>query len=114
MKKHSKAHRSHKAEGGASSGKWEKGSRPTEVYEGKDSEVEKEADERGSVAEAMKKGGRAHRKTGGKVMEFGKVEGTKSHGRADRKPRKAGGMCSTDWMASQGKGARRTASTEEP
>src|ERR1700749_1278199 len=43
-------------------------------------------------AEEMKKGGRAKRKSGGKLI--GKVEGEKSHMHAGRKPRKAGGRTS--------------------
>jgi hypothetical protein len=40
-------------------------------------------------AEEMKKGGRAKRKHGGKMV--GKVEGEKGHMHAGRKPRKSGG-----------------------
>lgn len=47
--------------------------------------VQKEADE-------MKKGGRAKRKHGGKMV--GKVEGEKGHMHAGRKPRKSGGRTS--------------------
>ena len=45
-------------------------------------------------AEEMKKGGRAKRKHGGKLV--GKVEGEKSHMHAGRKPRKAGGRAGSD------------------
>lgn len=45
-------------------------------------------------AEEMKKGGRAKRKHGGKMV--GKVEGEKAHMHAGRKPRKAGGRAGSD------------------
>jgi hypothetical protein len=45
-----------------------------------------------SEAEELKKGGRAKRKHGGKMI--GKVEGEKSAHHAGRKPRKAGGRTS--------------------
>ena len=45
-----------------------------------------------SEAEEMKKGGRAKRKHGGKMV--GKVEGEKGMHHAGRKPRKAGGRTS--------------------
>jgi hypothetical protein len=47
-----------------------------------------------SEAEEMKKGGRAKRKHGGKLV--GKVEGEKHHEHAGRKPRKAGGRAGSD------------------
>ncbi len=52
-------------------------------------EARTNAKEIDSEAEEMKKGGRAKRKHGGKMV--GKVEGEKSHMHAGRKPRKAGG-----------------------
>ena len=45
-------------------------------------------------AEEMKKGGRAKRKHGGKMV--GKVEGEKGHMHAGRKPRKSGGRAGSD------------------
>ena len=45
-------------------------------------------------AEEMKKGGRAKRKHGGKMV--GKVEGEKGHMHAGRKPRKSGGRTGSD------------------
>lgn len=45
-------------------------------------------------AEEMKKGGRAKRKQGGKMV--GKVDGEKSAMHAGRKPRKSGGRASSD------------------
>jgi hypothetical protein len=45
-------------------------------------------------AEEMKKGGRAKRKRGGKLV--GKVEGEKGAMHAGRKPRKSGGRSSSD------------------
>lgn len=57
------------------------------------------------VAEARKM-----RKSGGKAMkakkEMGKMAGKMAAMRADRKPRKSGGMCSSDWMAAQGEGQK--------
>lgn len=50
---------------------------------------------------------RAMRKRGGKVgKEMGKMAGMKGHGRADRKARKSGGICSADWTAAQGEGSK--------
>jgi hypothetical protein len=45
-------------------------------------------------AEEMKKGGRAKRARGGKMV--GKVEGEKEHMHAGRKPRKSGGRTGSD------------------
>ena len=57
------------------------------------------------VAEARKM-----RKSGGKAMkakkEMGKMAGKMAAMRADRKPRKSGGMCSSDWTAAQGEGQK--------
>lgn len=47
-----------------------------------------------SEAEEMKKGGRAKRKHGGKLV--GKVEGEKGMHHAGRKPRKSGGRTGSD------------------
>ena len=41
-----------------------------------------------------------------KAKDMGKMGGKMSAMRADRKPRKSGGMCSSDWMASQGEGQK--------
>ena len=49
------------------------------------------------------------RKSGGKAKakkEMGKMAGKMAAMRADRKPRKSGGMCSSDWMAAQGEGQK--------
>lgn len=63
---------------------------PKEVYAGKGSKVEEEADEK-------KHGGRAKRRRGGHVMKHvGKVGGEKAMERMDRKPRKAGGRTGSD------------------
>lgn len=43
---------------------------------------------------------------GGKAKDMGKMSGNKAHGRADRKARKSGGMCSSDWTAAQGEGQK--------
>lgn len=54
------------------------------------------------VAEARKT-----RKRGGKAMkEMGKMHGKMAAMRADRKGRKSGGMCSSDWTAAQGEGQK--------
>jgi hypothetical protein len=57
------------------------------------------------VAEARKM-----RKSGGKAMkakkEMGKMAGKMAAMRGDRKPRKSGGMCSSDWTAAQGEGQK--------
>ena len=47
---------------------------------------------------------RKMRKRGGKTM--GKMEGKMAAMRADRKGRKSGGMCSSDWTAAQGEGQK--------
>ncbi len=50
---------------------------------------------------------RKTRKRGGKAMkDMGKMAGKMSAMRADRKPRKSGGMCSSDWSAAQGEGQK--------
>lgn len=50
---------------------------------------------------------RKTRKRGGKAMkDMGKMAGKMSAMRADRKPRKSGGMCSSDWTAAQGEGQK--------
>ena len=49
------------------------------------------------------------RKSGGKAKakkEMGKMAGKMAAMRADRKPRKSGGMCSSDWSAAQGEGQK--------
>ena len=94
-----KGHKAHKKSGGVAEtdppGKFDKDESPKEVYAGKGSKVESEADER-------KHGGRAKRKHGGIVhhekMEhmkhakhIGKVHGEASRPRGDRMPRKSGG-----------------------
>lgn len=54
------------------------------------------------VAEARKM-----RKSGGKASkEMGKMSGKMCGGRADRKARKSGGLCSSDWTAAQGAGSK--------
>jgi hypothetical protein len=37
---------------------------------------------------------------------MGKMAGKMAAMRADRKPRKSGGMCSSDWSAAQGEGQK--------
>lgn len=52
---------------------------------------------------------RKMRKYGGKAKskkDMGKMDGKMAAMRADRKPRKSGGMCSSDWMAAQGEGQK--------
>ena len=69
----------HKAKGGGvEEGVEASNKSPSMVYAGKDSNVVKEAEER-------KRGGRAKKKDGGKV------DGYRHGGRADRRPRAAGG-----------------------
>lgn len=47
------------------------------------------------------------RKRGGKAMkDMGKMGGKMAAMRADRKPRKSGGICSADWSAAQGEGQK--------
>ena len=48
------------------------------------------------------------RKSGGKAKakDMGKMAGKMAAMRADRKPRKSGGMCSSDWSAAQGEGQK--------
>jgi len=58
------------------------------------------------VAEARKM-----RKSGGKakakaMKDMGKMAGKMAAMRADRKPRKSGGVCSSDWTAAQGEGQK--------
>ena len=47
---------------------------------------------------------RKTRKRGGKTM--GKMDGKMAAMRGDRKGRKSGGMCSSDWTAAQGEGQK--------
>ena len=50
---------------------------------------------------------RKMRKSGGKAMKaMGKMGGKMAAMRADRKARKSGGMCSSDWSAAQGEGQK--------
>ena len=50
---------------------------------------------------------RKMRKRGGKAMkDMGKMGGKMAAMRADRKPRKSGGICSADWTAAQGEGQK--------
>ena len=88
--------RKHREEGGVV----DKDESPKDVYAGKGSHVEKEADER-------KRGGRAKRKHGGMVhheagkhmghaKHVGKVEGHMPKAHAGRKPRKSGGRAGSD------------------
>ena len=53
---------------------------------------------------------RKMRKSGGKAKakskDMGKMAGKMAAMRADRKPRKSGGMCSSDWSAAQGEGQK--------
>ena len=50
---------------------------------------------------------RKMRKRGGKAMkDMGKMGGKMAAMRADRKPRKSGGICSADWTAAQGEGSK--------
>ena len=56
---------------------------------------------------------RKMRKSGGKakakakpMKDMGKMAGKMAARRADRKPRKSGGMCSSDWTAAQGEGQK--------
>ena len=54
------------------------------------------------VAEARKM-----RKCGGKAgKEMGKMGGKAGAMRADRKARKSGGICASDWTAAQGEGTK--------
>ena len=48
------------------------------------------------------------RKSGGKAKakDMGKMKGKMAAMRADRKPRKSGGICSSDWTAAQGEGQK--------
>ena len=48
------------------------------------------------------------RKSGGKAKakDMGKMAGKMAAMRADRKPRKSGGICSADWTAAQGEGQK--------
>ena len=105
MKGH-KGNRKHREEGGVV----DKDDAPSDVYAGKGSNVEKEAEER-------KKGGRVARKTGGVVhrekMEHLKhahhvamVHGEASKQHAGRKPRKAGGACESHLFSAAAKGEK--------
>jgi hypothetical protein len=53
---------------------------------------------------------RKMRKSGGKAKakakDMGKMAGKMAAMRADRKPRKSGGMCLSDWSAAQGEGQK--------
>lgn len=50
---------------------------------------------------------RKMRKRGGKAAkEMGKMHGKLANLRADRKVRKSGGICSSDWTAAQGEGSK--------
>ena len=52
---------------------------------------------------------RKARKYGGKAKDakdMGKMAGKMAAMRADRKPRKSGGICSADWTAAQGEGQK--------
>ena len=54
-----------------------------------------------------KSGGKAKAKAKAKSMkDMGKMAGKMAAMRADRKPRKSGGMCSSDWSAAQGEGQK--------
>lgn len=81
--------RKHKAAGGENTAEEDLKSKPeNRSYTGEKEEgVVNEAEE-------MKKGGRAKRKHGGKMV--GKVEGEKGHMHAGRKPRKSGGRAGSD------------------
>jgi hypothetical protein len=47
------------------------------------------------------------RKSGGKAKkDMGKMAGKMAAMRADRKARKSGGICSSDWTAAQGEGSK--------
>lgn len=48
------------------------------------------------------------RKSGGKAKakDMGKMAGKMAAMRADRKPRKSGGICASDWTAAQGEGQK--------
>lgn len=83
-------------------GKVDSDKAPTEVYAGKGSNVEKEADDDKDGGE-MKKGGRVKRAKGGKVEH--KVEGEPAKRRLDRPGRKRGGACGSDMspLSSAGK-----------
>jgi hypothetical protein len=77
--------RKHRETGGANEPEEDLKSKP---------EARTNAKEIDSEAEEMKKGGRAKRKHGGKMV--GKVEGEKGHMHAGRKPRKSGGRAGSD------------------
>lgn len=50
---------------------------------------------------------RKMRKSGGKAgKDMGKMKGKMAAMRADRKARKSGGICSSDWTAAQGEGSK--------
>lgn len=80
-----KGHRKHRETGGANEAEEDLKDKPEARTNAK--KIDEEAEE-------MKKGGRAKRARGGKMM--GKVEGEKHHMHAGRKPRKAGGRASSD------------------
>lgn len=77
--------RKHRSTGGADEAEEDLKDKPEPRTDAK--EIDKEAEE-------MKKGGRAKRKHGGKMV--GKVEGEKSAMHAGRKPRKSGGRTGSD------------------
>jgi hypothetical protein len=84
-----KSGRKHRETGGANEAEEDLKSKPqNRSYTGEKEEgVTNEAEE-------MKKGGRAKRKHGGKLV--GKVEGEKGMHHAGRKPRKSGGRATSD------------------
>lgn len=55
------------------------------------------------MGQPRKSGGKAKAKS---MKDMGKMAGKMAAMRADRKPRKSGGMCSSDWMAAQGEGQK--------
>jgi hypothetical protein len=77
--------RKHRETGGANEPEEDLKSKP---------EARTNAKEIDSEAEEMKKGGRAKRKHGGKMV--GKVEGEKGHMHAGRRPRRSGGRAGSD------------------
>ena len=92
-------HRGHKKDGGPMVGvkEWEQDKAPKEVYAGKGSHVEHEAEEK-------KHGGRTKRKHGGHVMHHhsghvkhvGAIHGEGAKHHAGRKARKMGGKVGAD------------------
>ena len=82
-----KGKRAHKGTGGANEAEEDLKTKP---------EARTDAKKIDSEAEEMKKGGRAKRARGGKMV--GKVHGEKAHMHAGRKPRKSGGRTGSDSM----------------